>query len=54
MLSPEISAPIVMFPEKDNLTDTQDNDFKIAIIKMLKKFKENKNKYLNKDRKTDE
>lgn len=52
MSCPEISTPIVIFPEKDNLADTQDNDFKIAIIKMLKELKENKNKCLNGDRKT--
>lgn len=43
--------PIIIFTEKDNLADTQDNDFKITIINMVKDFKENMNKYLDEDQK---
>lgn len=37
---PEISTPAALSPEKSNLVDTQDNDFKMVIINMFKKFKE--------------
>jgi hypothetical protein len=45
MSTPEISTPVEMFSKKDSLVNTKDNDFKIAIIKVLKEVKENKNKY---------
>lgn len=38
-----------MFPGKTNLTDTQDNDSKKAVIHMFKELSEDINQCLNKD-----
>ena len=37
----------VMFPEGNNLDDTQDNELKIAILDMFKELKEHMNKCQN-------
>lgn len=36
MPPPEASNPIAIGPEKSNLAEAQDNDFKIAIMNMFK------------------
>lgn len=49
MSPPEISMPVVMFPEKSNWADGWDNDFKSVIINMLKELKKDMNKRLDED-----
>lgn len=36
---PEISTPIIIFPEKSKLVDIEDNNFKIVIANMSKELK---------------
>lgn len=46
---PEVSNPTTVFPEKRNLEETQNMDFKIAMMTMFKDLKDHMNKYLNED-----
>lgn len=46
---PEASNSTAVFPEKRNLDETQNMDFKIAIMTMFKDLKDHMNKYLNED-----
>lgn len=39
MPSPEASNPIATCPEKSNLAETQDKDFKIRIVNIFKDLK---------------
>lgn len=48
-LPPEASNPTAVFPEKRNLDETQNMDFKLAIMTMFKDLKDDMNKYLNED-----
>lgn len=41
----EASNPITVDPEKCNVADAQDKDFRIAIMNMFKLLKKNMNKY---------
>lgn len=47
---PEASDPTTVNPEKCNLAEAQDKGFKVAILNMCKKLKEDVNKCLNEDR----
>lgn len=44
----EANSPIEIGLEKDNSAETQDKDFKTAIMNMFKDFKGDINKYLSK------
>lgn len=46
---PEAINPTAMLPEKRNLDETQNMDFKIAIMTMFKDLKDHMNKYLIED-----
>lgn len=49
MTPPEVRNPITISPEKTNLVEAHDRNFKIAIIHLFKDLKEDMDKYLNED-----
>jgi hypothetical protein len=49
MPPPESSNPTAVGPEKCNITEARENDFKIAVTNMFKGCQEDMNKSLNED-----
>ena len=47
MLLPECTGPIIVSLEKSSKAETQDGDFRLAMMKVVKNLKEDMNQSLN-------